>query len=171
MTEDEKYRMLKNLYSFFDEQDKAEKKFYDICVKQDRLRGLISVFETKKNEIKTFEDNYLYSKTTFIYRGKLKGLRIDNKDYTLVDLYKEMRALKVARKQANSEWDKAKIVYEKEVHKYAKFYGLKVYEIYDMTKSYSCNQNTIKQKKNDVQKLQKKLNLLKDELEQLMKGK
>ena len=69
MTGDEKYGMLKSLYSFFDEQDKAEKKFYDICVKQDRLKGLIGVFEKKKNEIKTFEDNYLYSKTLFIYRG------------------------------------------------------------------------------------------------------
>ena len=171
MTEDEKYGMLKNLYSFFDEQDKAEKKFYDICVKQDRLKGLIGVFEKKKNEIKTFEDNYLYSKTLFIYRGKLKSLRIDDKDYSLADLYKEMRAIKTERKQANSEWDKAKIIYEKEVHKYAKFYGLKAYEIYDMTERYSRNQNIIKQKKNDVQKLQEKLNLLKDELEQLIKGK
>lgn len=171
MTDDEKYEMIKNLYSFFSEQDKAEKKFYKICNKQDKLKDFIGVFESKKNKIKIFEESYLYPDTEFIYSGKVRSLKIDNREYSLADLYKEMRTIKIERKQTNSEWDKAKAIYEKEVNKYAKFYNLKVYEINDMVTRYFSNQNTIKQKKDDIQKLQERLNSLKDELEQLAKGK
>lgn len=171
MTDNEKYEMLKNLYSFFDEQNKAEKKFYSICNKQDKLKDFIGVFETKKNKIKIFEESYLYSDTKFIYSGKVRSLKINNREYSLADLYKEMRSIKVERKQANSEWDKAKVIYEKEINKYAKFYNLKVYEIEDMVTRYFDNQNTIRQKKDDIQKLQERLNSLKNELEQLARGK
>lgn len=171
MTDSEKYEMIKNLYSFFDEQNKAEKEFYSICNKQDRFKDFIAAFESEKEKIRTFEESYRYSDTKFIYSGKLKSFKIDDKEYSLADLYKEMRAIKIKRKQANSEWDKAKAVYEKEVNKYAKFYGLKVCDIYDKVAEYSINQNTIRQKKDDIQKLQERLNSLKNELEQLARGK
>ena len=171
MTDDEKYEMLKNLYSFFNEQDKAEKKFYSICNKQDKFKDFIGVFESKKNKIKIFEESYLYPDTKFIYSGRVRSLKIDNREYSLADLYKEMRTIKIERKQTNSEWDKAKTIYKKELNKYAKFYDLKVYEIDEMVIKYSNNQNTIRQKKDDVRKLQERLNSLKNELEQLARGK
>ena len=169
MTEEEKYEMLKNLYSFFDEQNRAEIKFYRVYNKLDKFKGFISAFESEKNKIETFEESY--SDAKFIYSGKLKSLRIDNKEYLLVDLYKKVRAIKIELKQTNSEWDKAKVIYEKEVNKYAKFYNLKVYDIYSMVISYSNSQDEKKQKKYDIQKLKEKISLLESELKQLEKGK
>ena len=169
MTEEEKYEMLKNLYPFFDKQNKAEIKFYRVDNKLDKFKDFISAFESEKNKIETFEESY--SDAKFIYSGKLKSLKIDNKEYSLADLYKEVRTIKIDLKQTNSEWDKAKVIYEKEVNKYAKFYNLKVYDIYSMVISYSNSQDAIKQKKYDIQKLKEKISLLESELKQLEKGK
>lgn len=169
MTEEEKYEMLKNLYPFFDEQNKAEIKFYKVHNKLDKFKGFISAFDSERNRIETFEESY--SDAKFIYSGKLKSLKIDNKEYLLVDLYKKVRAIKIELKQTNSEWDKAKVIYEKEVNKYAKFYNLRVYDIYSMVISYSNSQDAIKQKKYDIQKLKEKISLLESELKQLEKGK
>lgn len=169
MTEEEKYEMLKNLYSFFDKQNKAEIKFYRVNNKLDKFKGFIRAFESEKNRIETFEEPY--SDAKFIYSGKLKSLKIDNKEYSLADLYKEVRTIKIDLKQTNSEWSKAKVIYEKEVNKYAKFYNLKVYDIYSMAIRYSNSQDAIKQKKYDIQKLKEKISLLESELKQLEKGK
>ena len=86
-------------------------------------------------------------------------------------MYKEVRTIKIDLKQTNSEWDKAKVIYEKEVNKYAKFYNLKAYDIYSMVINYSNSQDAIKQKKYDIQKLKEKISLLENELKQLEKGK
>lgn len=80
MTDKEEELAVETLIPLLENSSKLEKYFYDACDTISRYRNYIGAFEAKKDQVKCFNEDYMYSNVLFNYSGRLDSICINGKN-------------------------------------------------------------------------------------------